>query len=165
MIAGEVAGVLDYDGLADELGVTERVHVTGFLDYSDFERAITACDLCLNLRYPTAGETSASLLRVLALGRPAVVSDFAQFAELPDDLALKVPLGEGEEVALAEAAGAVVADPARLAAMGQAARDHVRDAHDPPAAAAPIGAALAELARLEPPGDRAADVPPPTTLL
>ena len=165
VIAGEVAGVLDYDGLADELGVTERVHVTGFLDYADFERAITACDLCLNLRYPTAGETSASLLRVLALGRPAVVSDFAQFAELPDDLALKVPLGEGEEVALAEAAGAVVADPARLAAMGQAARDHVRDAHDPPAAAAAIGAALAELARLEPPGDRAADVPPPTTLL
>lgn len=165
VIAGEVAGVLDYDGPAEELGVADRVHVTGFLDYADFERAITACDLCLNLRYPTAGETSASLLRVLALGRPAVVSDFAQFAELPDEVALKVPLGEGEDAALADAAGAVLAAPDRLAEMGRAARDYVRRRHDPRESAAAVAAALAELAVLDPPPERPVEVPPPTTLL
>ena len=72
----------------------------GFLDYRDFEAAIGACDLCTNLRYPTAGETSASLLRVLALGRPVVVSDYAQMAELPDEVVVKAPLGEDEVEAL-----------------------------------------------------------------
>ena len=69
--------------VAEELGVADRVHITGFLDFDEFAAAIAACDLCLNLRYPTAGETSAALLRTLALGRPTVVSDYAQFAELP----------------------------------------------------------------------------------
>ena len=75
----------ELEDLARELGVADRVHETGFVPWRDFEAAIGACDLCLNLRYPTAGETSASLLRVLAAGRPAVVSDYAQFRELPDE--------------------------------------------------------------------------------
>ncbi|MDH3745278.1 MAG: glycosyltransferase [Acidobacteriota bacterium] len=165
VIAGEVAGVLEYESLARDLEVTERVHVTGFLDYDEFETAIVACDLCLNLRYPTAGETSASLLRVLALGRPAVVSDYAQFAELPDDATLKVPLGDDEEKELARAVGELLAAPERLREMGRAARQMVEDRHDPDAAARAIAQACAELVGNDPPGEIAVDVPPPTTLL
>ncbi len=165
VIAGEVAGVLDYEGVAAELGVGDRIHVTGFLDYDEFEAAIVACDLCLNLRYPTAGETSASLLRVLALGRPAVVSDYAQFAELPDDVALKVPLGEDEEESLARGAGELLASPDKLRDMGAAARKMVEERHDPEAAARAIAAACAELAVKEPAGEHPVEVPPPTTLL
>lgn len=165
VIAGEVAGVLDYEGLARDLEVSERVHVTGFLDYDEFETAIVACDLCLNLRYPTAGETSASLLRVLALGRPAVVSDYAQFAELPDDATVKVPLGDDEEKKLAQAVGELLAVPERLEEMGRAARQMVKERHDPDTAARAIARACAELAELEPPKASELAVPPPTTLL
>ena len=49
------------------------------------DAAMAAADLCVNLRYPTAGETSASLLRLLAAGRPTLVSDYAQFTDLPRD--------------------------------------------------------------------------------
>ena len=94
VVAGEVSPILDLEGEAAAAGVADRLHVTGFLDPDEFQAAIAACDLCLNLRYPTAGETSASLLRVLAQGRPAVVSDYAQFRELPDEVTVKVPLGE-----------------------------------------------------------------------
>jgi hypothetical protein len=139
--------------------------VTGFLDFDEFEAAITACDLCLNLRYPTAGETSASLLRVLALGRPAVVSDYAQFAELPGEVAVKVPLGEGEVVSLASAAGEALADRVALEGMGEAARDLVRRQHDPDRAARKFVEALGELSKVEPQGASPATVAPPTTLL
>ncbi len=164
LVAGEVSPALDFERRAREAGVADRVHVTGFLDYEEFEAAIAASDVCLNLRYPTAGETSASLLRVLAVGRPTVVSDYAQFAELPDEVAVKAPLGEGEEEALAGLLAELLADRGRLAAMAAAARDYVARRHDPAAAAAAVAAACGELAEAEPPGAAPLAPPPPTTL-
>ena len=51
-------------------------------------------DVCVNLRHPTMGETSGSAIRALSLGKPLVVSDVGWFRELPDDVALKVPIDE-----------------------------------------------------------------------
>jgi hypothetical protein len=103
LVGGEVSPVLDSAAVAARLGVAGRLTVTGFVGFDALAAALAASDLCLNLRYPTAGETSASLLRILAAGRPAVVSDHGQFAELPEEAALRVPLGapEEEEAALA----------------------------------------------------------------
>lgn len=172
LVVGESSG-LDIDELARAAGVADRVTHLGFLPYDQFEAAIAASDLCLNLRYPTAGETSASLLRVLAVGRPAIVSDYAQFAELPAEIALKVPPGDGEAEALAEALRALLARPDRLRAMGEAAREHVRAYNDPAAAADAVVAACTEWRGLPPLDDpgirgegpaRAAEPPPPTSL-
>jgi glycosyltransferase involved in cell wall biosynthesis len=165
VVAGELLPILDLEAEAAAAGVADRLHITGFLTSAEFQAAIAACDLCLNLRYPTAGETSASLLRVLAQGRPAVVSDYAQFRELPDDVALKVPLGGSEEAALAGAVGALLAAPDRLSAMSRAARDYVRHDHDPARAAAAVIEHCEAFAELEPPGDEAADQPPPSSLV
>jgi len=49
------------------------------------------------------GETSGSVIRALSLGRPLVVSDLGWFSELPNDVALKVPVDEDEIPALATA--------------------------------------------------------------
>ena len=40
------------------------------------------------------GETSGSVIRQLSLGKPVIVSDVGWFAELPDDVALKVPVDD-----------------------------------------------------------------------
>ncbi len=145
--------------------MADRVHVTGFVTFEDFEAAIAAVDLCLNLRYPTAGETSASLLRVMAVGRPAIVSDFAQFSELPPEVAVRVPLlGDDEPAALAALLRDLLADPGRLRAMGAAAREHVRVRHDPARAAAAVAEACREWRELPPPGDAPVDIPVPTSL-
>ncbi len=171
VVVGEVSGDLDYEAEARRLGVADRVTVTGFVPFEEMQAAIAAADLCVNLRYPTAGETSASLLRVLAAGRPAIVSDYAQFADLPAAVALRVPLpgggagGEDAEArALASAVYGLLTAPARLAAMGRAALAWVGREHDPARAAAAVAAACAELAALEPPGDAPARVRVPTTL-
>jgi glycosyltransferase involved in cell wall biosynthesis len=167
LVVGEVSPKADLEGEARRGGVADRVHITDFLPYEDFEASIAAVDLCLNLRYPTAGETSASLLRVMALGCPAIVSDYAQFADLPETVALRVPLGDGEAEALAARLRELLAYPDRLRAMGAAAREHVRMRHDPARSAAAVAEAVAEWRDLEPPGDLPggqADVPPPSSL-
>ena len=150
---------MDLEGEARRAGVADRVHVMGFVPFEDFEAAIAAVDLCLNLRYPTAGETSASLLRVLAAGRPAIVSDFAQFADLPAEIALRVPLGDEEPEALAALLRELLADPGRLRAMGGAAREHVRVRHDPARAAAGGGRRLPRVGRAAAAGRRSAGLP------
>ena len=164
LIVGEVSEALDLEAEARTAGVAERVHVTGYVDLEDFARALAAADVAVNLRYPTAGETSASLLRILAAGLPAVVSDYAQFTDLPDGLVAKVPLGDAEREALVETLSGLLADRARLAGMGEAAREHVRRHHDPGRAAAAVVDACRQWATEEPPGDAPPSVPSPTSI-
>jgi glycosyltransferase involved in cell wall biosynthesis len=163
LIVGEVAPVLDLEGEARRAGVADRVHVMGFVPYEDFEAAIAAVDLCLNLRHPTAGETSASLLRVLAAGCPAIVSDYAQFADLPPEVALRVPLGDEEPIVLAALLRDLLAHPERLRQMGAAAREMVRTRHAPERSAAAVVEACREWEHLDPPGDAPPDEAAPSS--
>ena len=56
-----------------------------------FESLMAACDVLVNLRSPTMGETSGSVIRALSLGKPMLVSDVGWFSELPDGVALQHP--------------------------------------------------------------------------
>lgn len=161
LVAGELSPYANYDGLAAQLGVRERVHVTGFLPFAELDAAIAATDLCLNLRYPSAGETSASLLRILAVGRPVVVSAYGDTGDLPRDVALSVPLGDDEAESFAAVVGGLLgAGREALAERGRRARRHVAEEHAPERAAERMLAAATELAALAPPGDLV-PVPPP----
>jgi glycosyltransferase involved in cell wall biosynthesis len=82
---------------------------------------MAACDAHVSLRWPSMGETSAVALRALSLGKPLVVSDAGSFAELPDEVALKVPVDEREHEALVSALELLAANPVRRRAMGEAA--------------------------------------------
>jgi glycosyltransferase involved in cell wall biosynthesis len=167
LVVGEASPSLDLDAMARAAGVRERVHLLGFQPFAELEAGIAAADLCLNLRYPTAGETSASLLRVLAVGRPVIVSAYAQFAELPAEVAVRVPVGDGEVAALVAALLALAPTAAgpnpRALAMGEAARAYVAREHDPERSADALVAACAELARRAPPGPGPAPVPVPSS--
>jgi glycosyltransferase involved in cell wall biosynthesis/SAM-dependent methyltransferase len=79
------------------LGLESNVRLLGYTPVEAFSGYIAACDVIVNLRYPTVGETSGSLLRALSAGRPSLVSDVGSFSELPDDVCLKVPVDETEE--------------------------------------------------------------------
>ncbi len=164
MVAGEVSPTLRLEEVAASSGVEERVHFLGFLPFDDFEAAIGACDLCLNLRYPSAGETSASLLRILAVGKPAVVSDYAQSADLPAAGVLRIPVGEGELEALVQRLQELLADGEALARMGCQARQHIAEHHRPAAAAAAMLEACESWRHAAPPPFTDVEPPPPTTL-
>jgi glycosyltransferase involved in cell wall biosynthesis len=68
-------------------------------------RLLAACDAVVSLRWPTMGETSAAAVRALSVGKPLIVSDVGAFRELPDAVAIKVPVGDGEVAGLVEAMG------------------------------------------------------------
>jgi glycosyltransferase involved in cell wall biosynthesis len=100
---------------------------------------MAACDVLVNLRYPTMGETSGSVIRALALGRPLLVSDVGWFGELPDDAVLKVPVDDFEVATIEGALGLAVE---HAESLGAAAREYVVRAHALPDVADAYVAAL-----------------------
>ncbi len=97
LIVGEDHWKWSVAPLIEERNLRDRVRITGYVTERDFFRYLKASDVIVNLRYPTAGETSGTLIRSLGTGTPVIVSDFGQFGELPDDVVMKVPVGANEE--------------------------------------------------------------------
>jgi glycosyltransferase involved in cell wall biosynthesis len=81
------------------LGLSSVVKLRGRLAHDEFFSEIAGVDLCVNLRDPTMGETSAIVTQAMQLGTPVIVSDVGWYAELPD-FVLKVPAGPGAVDAL-----------------------------------------------------------------
>ena len=99
--------------------------VLGFAPMDDFVGYLAACDIVLNLRYPTVGESSGTLLRALGLGKAVMVSEIGSFAEFPDDVCLKVPVGAGEEDVIFEYLNLLMSRPDVAKALGARARCYV----------------------------------------
>lgn len=92
ILVGDPHPELDLDNLLRGLNLEDSVRVLGFISREeDFNGYLEACDIILNLRYPTVGESSGTLLRSLSLGKPVLVTDIGSFSEYPDDIVLKVP--------------------------------------------------------------------------
>lgn len=130
LLAGELSPYYD---LATRLegDAGEGVRLLGRVDLARFHTLMAATDVAVNLRHPAGGETSATLMRLLGLGRAVVVSEAGSFAELPDGTVAKVPVGAGEEELLLALFRRLAADPGLRTGMGAAARRHVRLRHAP----------------------------------
>ncbi len=125
ILAGEPHPDLPLAPLIRSLDLSENVRVLGFTPPEDFVGYLAACDIVLNLRYPTVGESSGTLLRALGLGKATLVSDVGSFREFPDDVCLKAPAGAGEENAIFEYLNLLTSRPDVARAMGARARDYV----------------------------------------
>src|SRR3954447_3221857 len=139
LLVGAAGERFDVDRRLERLGLSEGVER---LDYVPEERMwslMATCDVLVNLRYPTMGETSGSVIRALSLGKPLIVSDVGWFSELPDDAVLKVPVDE-YEVATLEAALGFAAEHGMQ--LGANARAYVEREHALPDVAGAYAAAL-----------------------
>lgn len=94
-----------------------------FVPIEDFNGYLAACDAVLNLRYPTVGESSGTLLRAFGLGKAVVVSDAGSFREYPDEICLKVPVDASEEQYLFEYMNLLASRPEVGQALGAKARE------------------------------------------
>jgi hypothetical protein len=104
--------------------------------HAAFAQYVAAADLCLNLRAPTAGETSASLLRLLAAGRSTLVSALDTFNELPDDVCAKVDPDHSEGALILAYAQLLYQYPSLAQALGSNARRYIATQHTLDGAAA-----------------------------
>ena len=124
VIVGEL---LQFDrALVERLGIAEKVHFAGRVNLDDFQTWMIAVDVVVNLRYPSAGESSGSLVRSLGAGKPTLVSRMPYCADHPLDLTIQVPVGDGEVEALQAAFERLKSEPGFARELGAAARAYAR---------------------------------------
>jgi glycosyltransferase involved in cell wall biosynthesis/SAM-dependent methyltransferase len=125
ILVGEPHPEFPVESMIRSMGLSANVRVLGFAPIEDFVGYLGACDIVLNLRFPTVGESSGTLLRSLGLGKAVMVSEVGSFQEFPDDVCLKVPVGSREEDILFEYLNLLVSRPEVAQALGERARDYV----------------------------------------
>lgn len=104
LLVGVPTERFDLDRRLERLGIGgEALIREGYVSEERLGALMAACDVLVNLRSPTMGETSGSVIRGLSLGKPMLVSDVGWFSELPDGVALKVPVDEFEVATIAAA--------------------------------------------------------------
>jgi glycosyltransferase involved in cell wall biosynthesis len=129
LLVGSASEEIHIDGRLAEIEQTHPGSVIR-LPYVEEDRLwnlIAACDVCVCLRYPTMGETSGIAIRALVCGRPLLVSDVGWFSELADDIAVRVPVGDGEVAGIAEQMTALAGNPERRSEMSAAASRYADD--------------------------------------
>ncbi|MDA8292448.1 MAG: hypothetical protein M0Z33_12335, partial [Actinomycetota bacterium] len=128
-----VAGRADDHLLERELrAVASRPELDGSLvvktdlTLAELEREMLACDVGISLRWPTAGEMSATLMRTLGAGRAAIVSDVLQFRELDERYCWRVTTDfDAEHAELVAVMDRAARDTGACRRAGEAARAFV----------------------------------------
>lgn len=103
----------------------------GYLPETQFWIHAAATDLCINLRYPPAGETSGIAIRLMALGKPVVVTDGLEVSRYPREALVRIDAGLAEEEMLICSLAALIEQPFLAQRIGQAAQYWIRTEHDP----------------------------------
>jgi len=147
ILVGEPHPDLNLPGLVQSLGLAPNVRVLGFQPMQEFVGCLAASDIVLNLRYPTVGENSGTLMRALGLAKAVIVSDVGSFSELPNSICLKVPVDASEEDQLFEYLNLLISRPDLRRALGDAARNWVENECSWPKVARRYADFLAEVAR------------------
>jgi len=125
ILVGEAHPELALDSLIATLNLSAHVRHIGFAPMEDFNGYLGACDIVLNLRYPTVGESSGTLLRALGMGKAVIVSDVGSFREYPDEVCLKTPVDASEEDHLFEYLNLLISRPELAQSLGARARQWV----------------------------------------
>ncbi len=110
----------------DQLPVTRLPYVAE----SEFRGLVAITDICVNLRYPSAGEASAIALKLMAAGKPVIMTVGEEVAGFPPGSIVEVDPGEAEIEMLAHYLYALAADPDMRAAIGRRAARYVAERHN-----------------------------------
>lgn len=120
----------DTENLVRSLNLQDKVTITGYTTLEEFKLYMGACDVGLNLRYPTHGESSASLHRMLGFGKPVIVTNIGSFEEYPDDIVVKVGYDEHEVEEIYQALCNLTKDRKRLDLIAEKAVRYARENYD-----------------------------------
>lgn len=131
LLVGSTSPGFDLDRRLQRLGLAgDGLVREGWVDEPRLWALMAGSDVLVNLRYPTMGETSGSVIRGLSLGKALVVSDVGWFSELPADVALKVPPDDDEVATLTAALELLVTRSDVRDAMSANAAELAQRVHD-----------------------------------
>lgn len=105
------------------------VHRKGHMTDAEFWLAAAATDVCINLRSPTAGETSGIAIRFMGMGKPVIVSSGEEAARYPEMACLRVDSGPAEGEMLAAYMLSLRHLPRLGMEIGRRAAEHIKRWH------------------------------------
>jgi glycosyltransferase involved in cell wall biosynthesis len=99
LLAGGEAAHYDARGDVERHELIEHATLTGYIGSDEeFAAHVAACDVGLNLRWPTAREVSGPWLYCLAAGKPTVIIDLPHLVDVPSiDPRTWLPNANGQE--------------------------------------------------------------------
>jgi glycosyltransferase involved in cell wall biosynthesis len=101
----------------------------GHLEERAFWQAAANVDCCLNLRAPSAGETSGIGIRLMGLGKPVFFTEGREIENIPEDACIRISRGLLESTELLEYMKIMVDLPQYGRAIGLRAAAHIRRVH------------------------------------
>jgi glycosyltransferase involved in cell wall biosynthesis len=127
----------------------DRIGVTGYVSAACYADYLAACDVAVQLRSQSRGETSAAVLDCLLYGVPTIVNAHGTAADLPGAILVKVT----DAFTPQELGAALVrlhAEPALRDGLSQRALAHMRAHHQPEHAAALLADAIEGISQASP---------------
>jgi glycosyltransferase involved in cell wall biosynthesis len=110
------------------LGLKGLVSMRGFVPDQELDSLLEDSDLCINLRWPSRGESSATLLRLWNFSLPSLATDTAYYSTLPEEtVALVDP--DSEEKDIIRHLEAFSTDPEPYFEMGLAGNRYLKENH------------------------------------
>jgi glycosyltransferase involved in cell wall biosynthesis len=138
LIVGEVEDRAGLQRQIDALSLQDEVIVTGHVEMKDFLGWMGRSDTIVNLRYPSAGEMSGTLIRALASQKPVLISRLQGLHEIPEDAVLRVRPDQ-EKTDLKNALLALINDRSLRERLSTNARKYIRQRHSPEQVCAQYG--------------------------
>jgi len=130
LVAGEFVS-RDLERSMEPLLGAEGIFRVGYVPERDFWLHAAAVDACINLRYPTAGETSGISIRLMGIGKPVLMSASPETSSFPAATCLRVDAGPAEEDLLVEFMVWLATFPQDARAIGERAAAYIREFHAP----------------------------------
>jgi glycosyltransferase involved in cell wall biosynthesis len=128
LVAGEFASRDLRLALAGQ-PASEGVIRTGYLPAAEFWLHAAATDVCLNLRWPSAGEASGIGVRLMGMGKCVAVTRGAETSSFPEGAVIRVDAGPAEEEMLTAFLVWLADDPGRTREIGARAAAHIAESH------------------------------------
>jgi glycosyltransferase involved in cell wall biosynthesis len=125
LVVGEVQASYPLGELPAARALGQRLVITGRQPMDRFYLYMLACDVVANLRFPSTGELSGTLIRTLGMGKPVLVSNTGPFAEFPEHTVARIDLGPPEVEEIARTLALFYREPRRRDAMGRFASEYV----------------------------------------
>ena len=127
-IYGEIQFLDQIVSLIESLKLKNIVTFHGFATENKLNTALDSADLAINLRFPTRGEASGSLLRTWNHALPCLVTKAGWFKKLPDSCVAFVR-PEAEEEDIHRHLDACLVTPERYREIGLAGRKYLEENH------------------------------------
>ena len=129
LLIGQIDESLNIQKLIKKYNLQEKVIRTGHLTNNKAMEYIAASDVCINLRGPSTGATSASLIKSLSVSTPCIISDLPENQEFPNSCVIKIKNDKNEIRTIAQKLNYLKEHSSILKEMSKSALEYTKENH------------------------------------